>query len=468
MKPVGEKMEYSTKKKALVYIEKLIKEYEKKEKQSEIVNELLSYDLKICEMHCYFLLLVESRLFSGFYINGLEKLENIFLGSSEFTEEEALEIILEMVKEDINILSEKKEYDFVVPDTLHHLKQYYHDALSYEDLEKSNPKKMWISKIKSKGYDTTLLQLFFEKQKKVSQSIYQSYQILKECYFDKNECPELSDYKKIRTALSNLGASPKFQKMVLPHIKIQRVNTNEETHISITFLKNYKLGLTDREYKELNEEANKYYDFNGDLPRRNLDLLEKIHFITILQKLEYSEEEIKRILWSIDKRWSQTKPSNKPDDKSWTMQTIWLLMHKESGKMISADFQDIIKEIENNTGEERLFWIQFLEDFLKETTREYLNDAKKAREDIAPMSIHHKETYRNAYLYNLEETYGSNLANLRAILKLRTKSKDAKEREIFESSFNLVLERFQMEQYGSLDFEIAQAKRIRKKEENHQ
>lgn len=102
-------------------------------------------------------------------------------------------------------------------------------------------------------------------------------------------------------------------------------------------------GLKDKEWKELEKSLDNYYNSN---PIRSLDIIEKIELITILLKLNYSEEDIKKILHENDRQFYQESITNQESNSIRNARIIYLLMKNAyKSKNNSQNVIDFLNEI---------------------------------------------------------------------------------------------------------------------------
>lgn len=442
-------------KELLMFISYVMKEIEKSisdEKDENFIYKKIA--LTIIENY-YNIFMDES--FEPFYCdNSIEVISEVFIQYIP-EDKERYEIILTILERIVKKLS-----NFCITNV--GLKNFFKLGVEPKDLYRllnNTAKDDWIRKVREKYENFLEIARIIRLDEYCLFQLKQYYQILKECYFDKGRNPELNDYKKIRMALKELKASKEFIDYVLPKRIKEKVKEERQTSIKLT--KDFKLGLTNEEYKELNEQANSYYNFDGNMPKHNLDLLEKINFIMILQRLEYTEDEIIRILWNIDMQWPQKKLSNQPDDKIRSMRLVLLLMKKEQTSNLATVYIDFFNEINKSKEQDKLFWISYLRDCIKEDNHEINKIFLENQRDVSSISIYQKEGFCKSYKTNIKEKYGSTSELLKRILKEHN-GKSKEEKEAWSECFYAALDRFAIEQFGTYEFEMGIARKLEQKE----
>lgn len=222
--------------------------------------------------------------------------------------------------------------------------------------------------------------------------------------------------------------------------------------------------LSNKEWRELNEKAKSYYDIDSNLPIRGLDLKEKIEFIQILRTMEYKEEDIEKILWSIDEAFPQTTITNKSDSAMYNALIIKNFMKKakeqKSGE-ISSDVKEIFSNLSTCEENQRKEWLVILEEITKEENDSIKEELLNKREELKKMSFVNKKTWVDVYKENAQcKTHSSVILLQRIFKEVQTCSKE--EKELWKQIFIETLERYQIEQYGNYNYELSVSRKLEK------
>ena len=120
-----------------------------------------------------------------------------------------------------------------------------------------------------------------------------NHSIIKSSYFEKEETFDEKDITNIIDSLERLGITEKIAKYVEITLKKKYQKRKKEPtvqKISFTEVKPKKKGLSNKEYKEIRKELEKYYNLHQNKILLDLTNEEMIHCISLMYQLGIEEE----------------------------------------------------------------------------------------------------------------------------------------------------------------------------------
>lgn len=234
------------------------------------------------------------------------------------------------------------------------------------------------------------------------------YTSLKINYYDVKGFPNEEQYREIEETLDSLVILEKFKqtiKIVLKKIAMEvtiRQSQNmscDQNTANIEELKKAKTArpfktetkkeekkpLSKKEWYALNIEANRYYNLTTNCEIRDLIPLEKIEFLKILKKLDYSDDEIDTMLTKINTKCAGSILSlalTPPFRSAFILTEIYKKLCYLNMTDYKEYIDEIILEIKNSkTFKERMMWKNELLNTFKEAYQQMprLDDYEKLR-----------------------------------------------------------------------------------------
>ena len=205
------------------------------------------------------------------------------------------------------------------------------------------------------------------------------YFTLKCNYYDMKGFPTIDEYEKIGTVIDAILMPKDFKNMVKRELKnvinlspalrknnkeqniVEEKTENEEQikHAQNPQFETRPL-LTKKEWYQLNLQADRYYNLSSNREIRFLTPLEKIEFLVILKKLNYTESEIKQILNRLNEIFSNsplTIPKNNPMRNGLIIYNLFQKLEYYHLTEYTSYIKDILKEMkECSSIKERTVW----------------------------------------------------------------------------------------------------------------
>lgn len=410
----------------------------------------------------------------GIYFNSLKILENIMLSSGLFSHEEVYDFLECLIKSDINTCQ------FVgneMPLTRNLIFHYYFLEVNPVEIKKlldSSNRIKWIELIK-KCYPDKSFKICTSiiKQDTLVKELKKVYETLNDCYFNTSFVKE-EEKEQVISSLKKLSVSDEFISFLLnkkkPRVKISVKKAEKHIDFKLTpnIFKSYKIpSLTLAEINILKEKVNLYYDIRKKQVKRSLDILEQIELVSLLIQLEYSKEEIEKILFDVDNCFLQKDFVNDKSDYFRNVKARLLLMKNalkldyESPKLL-----DDIKEMEECTDKKEKADIrELIIKTLKVETNEYIYEISKIKEEVNHEIYPIKVAFRNSYIKQLQSIYGNTYSLIQIIRKQYKNSSNGTEKLEWRLCIDNLFKRLAAEQFVDKTFVMKEGSRVAKKEE---
>ncbi len=304
-----------------------------------------------------------------------------------------------------------------------------------------------------------------EKEKK-------RYNTLKKHYYDQNRIPSRIGMNKICKALKELGLNSanvswiqkQLEKVVyVQERKIQK-QAERQANVTESIVRRvqYIEPMSDKEWKEINQEIRNLYDVKSNVPTKSLNIKEKIRLVVLLQKISYSKDEIKGILCNIDE-YARMNDFTNTNSTIENALIIKRMIQKEKQKLINIPELKDIKEIEDTLDtcdkNEREVWLDMLLEFIKEENAKQLQIMQAVYEDLHTIPITQRATWHEVLFANNKINEHPGYAILTTILKYLHKLPDDKQ-ESWRKQARIALYRMYLENIGNYEYEIREASEI--------
>lgn len=299
-----------------------------------------------------------------------------------------------------------------------------------------------------------------EKYTQNSERTKQSYQILKE-----DRKPTIAGLSKIKKALENLELESHLIEFLMQELtKIAKPKSDKKTEdykIKEIPKRESKPIRSMQEWKELEKCVDVYYDMISDLPRKHLDIGEKIELVSLLKELSYKKEKIIDILWRSDELYPMTDLTNTPEDKMRNAAIIKLMIEKgRRNESETSEFQTLLEEAQasfQTESEDKDFWRDMLFQLIDEENQSQLQKIGKINADVSKISSHQKEYWRNIFQEEIEINQHRAIVILDILLQ-NLKNCPKEERTLWKAKIKETLFRLQLEGIGDYSYEIEKSK----------
>lgn len=394
------------------------------------------------------------------------------------TEYEKMHLFFDCLEENARLLREYPDNPIFLDDFMIELEKLQIDVEDLQTIMKTFKNKEERNLEIKRRYPKVKNSFFKDLDENIAENLKKkaAYQSLYENYFKNFRRPTEEEYEEIKKALIDLKITPFFQIKVLKELRKDIKKRKEEVYskpisskpLNIESIRSlhdeYKSGLSLKEWKRITEKVQIYYDLDSKLPIRSLDIKERIELAKLLQQLEYSDEEIKWILWRIDEMYPLNGISN---DKENSMRNALIMKKliektKDNPRTLSENIKFINDELTTSKEDEKEIWRDLLIDSIEEENVKIKHELVIRQEELKKMPCGHKDTWRKIFLE--EANYSSNSAFLILKIILRElKFAPKEEKTKWKKCFIETLERIELEERGNYTYELEQASKIRKK-----
>lgn len=318
-----------------------------------------------------------------------------------------------------------------------------------------------------------------DKSKLKGEKVKQGLMVFKDLVIDESGRPTKESLPKIREALNFISLKPEFIEFIMAELKkVSKNNSSKPKYTQSlekpkkTFQSNFKLKveptkiLTDKEWKEIEEEINQYYDLQSKVVKRCLDIIEKQRLINLLNNLSIKNDEIRKILWEIDHN-GNNHITSISKNKIRTGIILNEIRKKALMSVSSFELPKNIEEIFNEylTCEKRDFdtWSELLlEEIIKENENGK-NIIIWVEKEIHGTAYHQYYFWKETLLKEKGYDQHQSIALVNILLYLIRNSKTKEEKNSWKKQLYATFERMQMEQMGNNDYEMIYAERMRKR-----
>lgn len=302
------------------------------------------------------------------------------------------------------------------------------------------------------------------------------YKILRENYYEKKRISD-ENVEKIHNALYMINVPEELINLIIKVLLISIIEREiiksipkktKKTHYDFSNWKfEMKSRLSEKEYISLNQQVEMYYDQIGKIPKKPLDIVEKIKLTEMLLRLGYQESEIKDILWQFDEEFPMKNLST--SNQIMRKASIIRLVLEKAKTQASNDLEilDTLAEITEiksmSEDKEKQQWNELLLETIDHENRVMKEKLQEKWLELKSIRGNQKNRWRELYLEEIENEKHSSVVLFYIILN-NLKSCPTEEKAIWKQRLIDTLTRMQLECMGNYEYEINEAKKVRVKD----
>lgn len=317
------------------------------------------------------------------------------------------------------------------------------------------------------------------KSREEGKKLNQAYRVIKDLVEDENRKPTKESLPKIKEALNIILYDKELEEILIRELtkvskntssKIQYIASPKErpnynNNFDLTIKK--RKVMTDREWVLHEKRIQELYDLPSNMPRKELDLLEKCELIKLLRISSYKEEEIAKMLWEVDYI-SHNRITSTPEDKMRTGIILNELrkkaLFKISNPKIPVSIAEIYTEYQTSSEEEREIWKELLKSEIDLENTKYTQELHRIHTEIKSITCHQYQFWKETLLQEIEYKKHLGCSLIPMILLMIKNSKSKEEKTEWKLRLIQTFERIHLEQLGNNEYEIENTMRIRKKD----